>query len=510
MKFLRIPHLAGAALAVALSAFPPPVIAQTAPKDPGWPRVFEKDGKTLTIYQPQVDSWDGYTNLHFHCAIAVDGVTTDQQYGMVEEDASTVTDQATRTVVITPVKRTVTFANRPDAEVIELRAAVDQLAPPNKANVISLDRIVAYLDPAAQPLQRTVDLNLNPPTIYYSSRPAVLVMFTGAPRFKPVTPGKPDLTFAINSNWDILYDAASQHYFLLDGDAWLTAPDPLKGPWTPVGALPTSFSSLPANANWAAAREHIPAKLNIHSPVVFVSTKPAELIVTQGQPSYNAIKGTALMRVSNSDSTVFKDTADNSFYLLVAGRWFRAAGINGPWTAASKDLPSDFAKIPSDSGSAFVRASVPGTREAQQAVLLASVPTTTTVNTATPAVQVTYDGTPQFQPIPGTTVQSAVEFALQRFPRGWRILLLQSGRLVFRRRRQRPVDILHERSFIHLQHPALQSHAQRHLRRRPKLLAILRHLRSDRRLQRRVCGSERHPDVRRGHVGRDDECRQQR
>lgn len=27
----------------------------TAPNDPGWPRVFEKDGKQLTAYQPQMD-----------------------------------------------------------------------------------------------------------------------------------------------------------------------------------------------------------------------------------------------------------------------------------------------------------------------------------------------------------------------------------------------------------------------------------------------------------------------
>ncbi len=408
MKTILQQTLTTVALTVALSALTPPLTAQTAPKDPGWPRVFEKDGKKLTIYQPQVDSWDGYTNLHFHCAIAVDGVTTDQQYGMVEEDASTVTDQATRTVVITPVKRKVSFANRPDAEVIELRAAVDQLAPPNKVNVISLDRIVAYLDPSAQPLQRKVDVNLNPPTIYYSPKAAVLVMFMGAPKFKPVAPPNQDLLFAINSNWDILYDSASHRYFLLDGDAWLTAPDPLKGPWTPTGSLPASFSSLPNNANWTAARSHIPGKPISQAPVVFTSTKPAELIVTTGQPAFNAIKGTSLMRVANSDSTLFKDSTDNAFYLLVAGRWFRAPDLSGPWAAASKDLPADFAKIPTDSQSAFVRASVPGTREAKQAVLLASIPTTTTVNLTTPTLQVTYDGSPQFQPIPGTTVQSAV------------------------------------------------------------------------------------------------------
>ena len=54
--------------------------AQAQPSaDPGWPRVFKKDKKQLTVYQPQVDYWYGYTNLHFRCAIAVKGVMKQEQ-----------------------------------------------------------------------------------------------------------------------------------------------------------------------------------------------------------------------------------------------------------------------------------------------------------------------------------------------------------------------------------------------------------------------------------------------
>lgn len=408
MKTIHEKLLIAVTLAMTLAAGAPSLTAQTAPRDPGWPRVFEKDGKKLTIYQPQVDDWEGYTNLHFHCAIAVDGVSSDQQYGMIDVNATTVTDQATRMVAITPVKRKVTFPNRSDSEVLDLRAAVDQLAPLGKTSTLSLDRVVAYLDPATQPHQRAVNVNLNPPTIYYSSKPAILVMFMGAPQFKPVVPGNPALTFAVNSNWDILYDAASQRYFLLNGVNWLTAPNPLKGPWTPAGALPASFSLLPSNDNWSEVRSHIPGRPAKDAPTVFASTQPAELIVTAGQPSYAAIAGTKLMRVANTDSALFQDTSDKTFYLLVAGRWFRAPDLNGTWTAASNNLPPDFAKIPDTDPSAPVKASVPGTREAKEAVLLASVPTTTTVNVATPSLKVSYNGAPQFQPIQGTTVQYAV------------------------------------------------------------------------------------------------------
>ena len=51
-------------------------------------------------------------------------------------------------------------------------------------------------------------------------------------------------------------------------------------------------------------------------------------------------------------------------------------------------------------------ASVPGTPEAEDAVLIAQIPTTATVNSAQAAseVKVSYAGQPQFQPIEGTSM----------------------------------------------------------------------------------------------------------
>jgi hypothetical protein len=415
MKTVLKQELIAAALAVALSAISLPLTGQAAPDDPGWPRVFKQDGKQLTVYQPQVDFWNGYTNLHFTCAIAVGGVSDQVQYGTLEVDAVTVTDHAARSVAIMPLKRNVTFPNRPDDVVASLRQAVEQLAPAGKVTTVSLDRVVAYLDPSTQPHQRAVEVNLDPPTIYYSPQPAVLVIYMGQPQFKPVEKDRTDLLFALNTNWDILYDTASQQYFLLDGDGWLSAPDPVKGPWTPAGQLSPTFSSLPANDNWAEVRRRIPGKTITAAPAVFVTTQPAELIVTKGDPTFEPINGTKLLRVTDTDSALFLHTGEKAFYLLVAGRWFRASQLSGPWSAASKDLPADFANIPSDDPAAFVKASVPGTREAKDAVLLASVPMTTVVNVDKPPVQVSYNGAPQFQPIQGTTVQYAVNSAYSVF-----------------------------------------------------------------------------------------------
>jgi hypothetical protein len=179
--------------------------------------------------------------------------------------------------------------------------------------------------------------------------------------------------------------------------------------------LPPSIYSLPATENWAEARKRLPGKPAKTALTVFAATEPAELIVTDGPPSYMPVQGTKLLRVNNTQSALFLHNGEGKLYFLVAGRWFRGASLNGPWSAASKDLPPDFAQIPDSDPAAFVKASVPGTREAQDAVLLASIPSTTTVQIAPVTETVAYSGAPQFVVIPSTTIQYAVNTPAQVF-----------------------------------------------------------------------------------------------
>jgi len=385
------------------------------PADPGWPRVFKKDGKQLTVYQPQVDYWHGYTNLHFRTAIAVKGVLKDEKFGVAEVDALTVTDHANRVVAIVPLKRELRFANVPEPDLTRLRQATEQLRPMGQVTTLALDRVIACLNPAGHTVQHAVEVNLEPPKIFSSTTPAILVIFMGEPRFKPVETNRTDLLFALNTNWDVLFDTGSRRYYLLNGGGWLTAPDVLKGPWIPAQTLTPSIYSLPPNDNWAEARRQLPGKPAKVAPTVFVTTEPAEMILTDGPPSYVPVRGTRLLRVNNTASALFLHTGDGKLYFLVAGRWFRGGSLSGPWSAASKNLPPDFAQIPDDDLSAFVKASVPGTREAKDAVLLASIPTTTTVNITNVTVHVTYTGQPQFVTIPSTAVQYAVNTPNQVF-----------------------------------------------------------------------------------------------
>lgn len=402
---------------LALMCAVPPAHAQDSDKeavpitDPGWPRVFAKDGRKLTVYQPQVDQWDDYSKIHYRMAIEIEGVTDKGKFGVVEADANTLVDQTERTVVMYSTSREIRFANTPEAEADVLKKVIDDIVPVGNLMNFSLDRVLACLDPDQQSEQKPVDIDISPPPILHSSKPAILVMFMGDPQLKPVAKDRPDLMFAVNTNWNFFFDSASQTYFLLDEHSWLTAKE-AKGPWTPAPKLPPALSELPDDENWVNVRENIPGKKAKETPVVFVQNQPSELIQTEGDPTYTPISGTRLLRVANTESTLFRDSADNQFYFLVAGRWFRAASLNGPWTAASSDLPEDFSRIPDGNPAAFVKCSVPGTPDAQDAVMLASVPASTTVDLEKPVtVPVEYQGEPRFEAIGTTGVQYAVNSA---------------------------------------------------------------------------------------------------
>ncbi len=92
----------------------------------------------------------------------------------------------------------------------------------------------------------------------------------------------------------------------------------------------------------------------------------------------------------------------------MSGRWFSAAGLNGPWQFATDKLPPDFALIPPNAPDAAILASVPGTVAAQEALLRAQIPTTATINRSTAKLTVIYSGPPRFIPLTGTSMLYAV------------------------------------------------------------------------------------------------------
>ena len=109
----------------------------------------------------------------------------------------------------------------------------------------------------------------------------------GEPVWSPIKDN--DLKFAVNTNWDLFQHGPSNTLYLRNNDAWLKAAD-VKGPWTPAGTLPDSFTKLPAEDNWKDVKANLPGKpINASAvPKVFVSQQPAELILLTGEPKLRA------------------------------------------------------------------------------------------------------------------------------------------------------------------------------------------------------------------------------
>jgi hypothetical protein len=385
---------------------PAPAAASSAPtEDIGWPRQVIKNGSTLVYYQPQVDEWKDYRELKAQVAFSLTPAGGKQTLGVASMHASTLVDKDTRTAFFRNLEVTsVRFPAMDPASAPAMEKLFRELIP-SVGEPISVDRILADLD-RSKVAAHPVALRNDPPQIFFSTNPAILLIVQGQAVLSPIE--KTDLEFVVNTNWDLFFDKSTKHYYLLDAPGWLTAAD-LNGPWTHAAALPKDMEKLPAGQNWDDVKKNVPPQAGGAVPQVFSSNVPAELILVKGAPVYTKIPGTGLLYVANTDNDLFADPAENQYYVLLSGRWFRSKSFSGPWTYASNNLPADFAKIPSTSPKARVLASVPGTIEASDAVMLAQIPTTAIINRSDveAAAKVTYDGKPEFKPIEGTPLHYA-------------------------------------------------------------------------------------------------------
>lgn len=385
-------------LVLGLAVCPSNIYAQV--EDRGWPRLYTDDGHRVMVHQPQVESWEDRKDLAARAVVAVTPKgASDAFFGVIQLEMTTSIDFDSRTVLLKRRRPAeVRFPSVQESDEASLVAIVKAALPDKRAMLYSLDRILAAFEASKQP-RRTVDVNLDPPPIIYSESPSILVMFRGEPEFQPVK--GTELLYASNTNWDLFLETGSSRYFLLDEDSWLTTPDLIKGPWTPATDLPIGFWKLPKDKNWEEVRQQLPGNRTESVPIVFVTNTPAELIVTEDAPFYKPIPGTRLFYVSNTDSDLFLHSQEKQHYYLAAGRWFKAESLDGPWSAATKELPDDFARIPQGHARDRVLVSVPGTDEAEDAIFLATIPRKATVNRQGTTVEVAYEGAPNFVLVDG-------------------------------------------------------------------------------------------------------------
>ena len=128
---------------------------------------------------------------------------------------------------------------------------------PLKERVIALDRVLANLD-KSQIIPKNIEgVKADPPPVFFSKTPAVLVNVDGDPIWSPIKGN--DLQFAVNTNWDLFQHTPTNTLYLRATDTWLKAAA-LQGPWTYAGPLPDSFYKLPNDPNWKDAKGALPGK----------------------------------------------------------------------------------------------------------------------------------------------------------------------------------------------------------------------------------------------------------
>jgi hypothetical protein len=377
-------------------------------QDPGWPRQKSSPAGNLIYYQPQVDDWSNHKDLRFRMAFSLTPTGGKQVVGVFNIHAKTDVNVDARTVLLS--NPTITGTHFPSLDATTA-AQMDQLVrtflAPNTSLVISLDRLVASLVKSQPPA--TVTVRNDPPVIFVSNKPAMLVQVDGDPVTADIKDTK--LQFVVNTNWPIFFDKPQSKYYLFTGKQWLTSSS-LNGLWSITSTLPKDMSKVAKDPQWSGLTKAIVPVATASGPVptVFYSTSPAEVILFQGPPVYSNIPQTQLVYANNTDADLFVHKPTQQYFYLAAGRWFSSASLQGPWNYATPNLPADFAQIPSGSPAARVLVSVPGTEEAKDAVLLAQVPTTVEVNPTAAAAQakVEYSGSPEFKPIEGTSLSYAI------------------------------------------------------------------------------------------------------
>ena len=376
--------------------------------DIGWPRAYSTpSGARLVFYQPQIADWPGQKHMTAYAAVSYLARNAQKPaIGTIRIETDASVAVAERLVSFRDFR--ITEANFPTLAKEQLRDVLSEFAAsvPHEDRVIGLDRVLAMVNTSQVTPRNIEGVKADPPMVFYSEKPAVLVIFDGEPIWSPIEGN--DLRFAVNTNWDVFEHSPSGNYYLRLNDGWMASPA-IRGPWSRTGRLPDSFGRLPDDGNWTEVKAAAKNTSKTAPPAVFVSTVPGELILLNGAPQYAAIANTNLLWVSNTESDVFRLRQDGPIFYLVSGRWFSAPQFKGPWTFATPTLPDDFKKIPLEHVRSRVLASVPGTRQAIEAVVVAQVPQTATVSRkAIEAPTVVYQGKPTFQPIEKTTIARAV------------------------------------------------------------------------------------------------------
>ncbi len=368
-----------------------------------WPKEIDKNGTKVILYQPQLESLDGNI-LQGRMALSVTPKGEEEIFGALGFKARISADYDTRTAILEKLDITmIHFPGYTDSTRVERFRKLLIQEIESWDMVMSLDRILASLEDAKDMKEMSVKINNKPPDIYFRTHPAVLITIDGDPIIKEVQ--NQHFNYVVNTPFFIV--KKKNTYYIKGGKFWYESHDVTSG-YAESKKVPSDISKF-AEENMPETELDSISESMDKAPEVIVVTKPSELVTTDGKQEYAAIDGTKLLFVSNTASDIIMSIDTQEHFVLLAGRWYKSKSLeDGSWVFVEpENLPKDFSKIPQDSDISDVRASVPGTDEAQEALLEQSIPQTATIDRKSTKLEVKWDGDPKFEKISGTEVAVA-------------------------------------------------------------------------------------------------------
>lgn len=368
-----------------------------------WPRELKKENATITLYQPQLENFEG-NKVDARMAVSVKA-KGDLVFGAIWINAIVSTDFDERTVTFESIN--VPRINFPDLNDEEKATKFSKLLEDELESwkiVMSLDRLIASMAEIEKLNDLSSQLDNSPPAIYFRTNPTSLITIDDTPIYKK--DDEYSLEYVVNTAFFIV--KSSNKYYIRNGKFWYESSNVLEG-YSTVDNAPKNVQDFADKYGEDVVLDSIELATDI-APELLIVTKPSGLISTDGEPDYQSIEGTSLLYASNTEDDIIMDINSQEHYILLAGRWYHSKNLqDGEWEFQEPDkLPDDFSKIPESSEMASVRVSVPETEEAMNAVLEQSIPQTAEVDRKTASVEVKYDGEPKFESITGTNMSYAI------------------------------------------------------------------------------------------------------
>jgi len=383
-----------------------------------WPKKIEKNGATIIIYQPQIESLTA-NSLESRAAISITNEEyTTPVFGAMWFDCQIATDRDDRTVELLNMK--VTAARFPDIEDegIQKLSALLEAEVPKWEMELSLDQLLAGLETKEMETELAEDLNNAPPEIIFTTSPAMLIMVDGDPHFEKIE--KTNYERVVNTPYFIVKDTKKGHYYINGGENWYISDN--FDSWEVTTKVPNKLEQIAEEAlkdeeadNATADDGEVSEDVEVIEeedviPSIILRTTPAELLQSNGEPEYESIEGTSILFMSNTADDILMNIETQEYFILVAGRWYSSKSLaDGPWVFVDpKNVPEGFSSIPADSDMGSVRPSIAGTPEAQEALLENQIPQTAEVDRKEAKLEVSYDGQPQFEQVGETDMKYAV------------------------------------------------------------------------------------------------------